>query len=886
MNGTSKTTRMTMREYNRRRALRLLLRFAGLAVAIICNFCILGMMDDDSVFHRLSWLRWLIFGLYFLGAAAFILSFCILKLPRLHKTYSNGVPVCAKCGCKLMLIPEEKVLILNDTVYCDVCAAKIASGQTDPFPTPPVPIRKTPPASVAPRGASASVRTPKPADQVPETDVRIDLSTGKPRPADIPYGLELTPDALSMRLTAVRTEILGGLFFSKDPTRLHAVKKEMIEQRDLCCTELLWLMHETDFRIQLCKYHEPEDLKPEDLTDKIPELTESKALLRGYVLRRLADNSVYAFVRREPEPEETQLALYTHKSKVNAVIGLLGERAAAYTIRTVSPRTLHDAVREWTAKGFEKFTVDGQPDVFRFSELEALPRPDASRVEAQPAQTRAETPDEPHPDDIPDSLLFMPNELYMKLKDSRRNELSAQFFGPIWDLNSVTEEQLTQEHLSCTELIWLMEACDEPIDKKLSEQDFPKPQLAVNAQNRALLRSAVLRQLTGNDCWVILRKPTDLPLPLQDRKYIALYTHQSKAEAVAKLLDRHANAKLHSVRKLTADDLREAAERWQAEGYEAFNIDGKLSVFRLSEISPLPDSVMPRNPALCRAILGFLFTVYTGRDDIFFSHQSILDMQGRILDSAKEGTFLALRSTNPITGPDGLTVNEFLRPINYEKMMLALWTDPYAMRAFLAAPNRQGLEKEICTVTFREVLEQLQTHPFNRIYGGIVINPDSLTYMIPIKKPSEQKDASENVQESSGKSSMVNGKLPNGVLFHVEKVSDGQYVLELHDPSGNHIADPLWMPGQAGTAIFALTEDEYLLAVRSEGENTDPAFLSLVQSLMEKLPKDRLLDSFYINIVTHSKTPMKGLQPNAETMDDFKYPKWKKERTASAVPES
>ncbi len=382
---------MTQYEYDSRRKKRLVLRFVGLAAMILFNIGCM-VVSGDSTSGSASGAPFFFFVLSQIGAVMFILSFFFPKLPRLNRIRvgKDRTAVCARCRSELRSIGKKQIFIIDGKQYCDVCTVKLESARTVPVQT-----------------ASVGTRTADPTKQAPSPVIPIDPSTLQPRPADIPAGLELTPDEFSMRLTAIRQDVLRGLFFDNDPKRLRPIAEEMLAARDLCCTELLWLIHETDFRIQLCKYHEPEDL-----TGKIPELTESKALLRTYVLRRLTGNDFYAFVRKDGTcSDRKRLSFYTHKSKVNAVIALLADRAENYTVRTVNPSALRDAVGEWISAGYETFTVDGQPDVFRLSEPEALPRPDAPRVEAQPAQTRAETPDEPHPDDIPDSLLFMPNEM-------------------------------------------------------------------------------------------------------------------------------------------------------------------------------------------------------------------------------------------------------------------------------------------------------------------------------------------------------------------------------------------------------------------------------------------------------------------------------------------
>lgn len=139
----------------------------------------------------------------------------------------------------------------------------------------------------------------------------------------------------------------------------------------------------------------------------------------------------------------------------------------------------------------------------------------------------------------------------------------------------------------------------------------------------------------------------------------------------------------------------------------------------------------------------------------------------------------------------------------------------------------------------------------------------------PESEASQPTPSAPTVNEYSVQDDRVSGKLPNGVSFIAVKHPKGAYILEVHDLSGMFISDSLWCPGILGVAIFCLTEDEFLAAQSSEQRDS---FIKLAEELVIRTPKDRLIDCFYIDTMSDSKSPL-HLDPKTDTIDDFKFDK-------------
>ena len=486
---------------------------------------------------------------------------------------------------------------------------------------------------------------------------------------------------------------------------------------------------------------------------------------------------------------------------------------------------------------------------------------------------------------LPDGLEFNPNEIDLRVKDARRDFLFAQFFGKSdAELSGIAQNDARLDHLSFTELILLMEQ-ESVLLEQLRNENAASARIIDMRLSRMTLRGRIVDRLIRTECYVIVRNSLNVPIPVRDRTHIAIYTLRVKAEAVAQLLNRSCGAELHSVMTIPYRQLAPAAERWLVQGYSSFNIDGQPHVFRLTEVGA-PPSGLPRNPELCRKILAYHFTYYTGRDDVFFKPEDIDAARADIIASVKNASFLALKDPQPLTRADGTTAPDYLRAVLCSEngltfRLLALWTDQYAMKTYLSSPERKAYESEVTRIDYAEVLARLTDHPSEPDYAGIAISLGTFMYRIPAAALIGTQNAPASAQKTRSDADLIKGSLPNGVQYIVRRQSDHRFYLDLHDLSGNTIADAFWMPGQAGIAIFRLTEDEYAMAAASDGKDADPAFIEFAQKLLEQYPKDRLEESFYFNVVTKEKSPFRPESP-AETIDDFKYRKWETEHAPSA----
>ena len=116
------------------------------------------------------------------------------------------------------------------------------------------------------------------------------------------------------------------------------------------------------------------------------------------------------------------------------------------------------------------------------------------------------------------------------------------------------------------------------------------------------------------------------------------------------------------------------------------------------------------------------------------------------------------------------------------------------------------------------------------------------------------------------------------VNYRMEYVPDSdQYIVEVHDITGALLNDdPLtfFMGSTMYVAVFALTEEEYNL--RHAGTPSDnPKLNDLLQPIFTKRPKDRLLMA--LQVEGDNRRPL-TFREQADTVDDFAYPKYRRER--------
>lgn len=125
------------------------------------------------------------------------------------------------------------------------------------------------------------------------------------------------------------------------------------------------------------------------------------------------------------------------------------------------------------------------------------------------------------------------------------------------------------------------------------------------------------------------------------------------------------------------------------------------------------------------------------------------------------------------------------------------------------------------------------------------------------------------------------GKYTEGIDYVVQyRSEDDIYFVEIHDMTGNYLADVDWFPGKIGYAAFVLTEDEYNLKM---AHNDVAKMNELVGKLLENLPKDRLIDAGCINTANRGQREDLRLDLKNETMDDNAYQKYRNQRAISYI---